>query len=91
VFGAQLGNLHAHVTPPTERHGKHETCKRGAEALSDTFRVLALPRPDVLPVPTATGCRTRVQGALLVVLAPRWTAERFSVLSNWEMDLRWPS
>ena len=87
VPGARVGTLHAHVTPPTASHGKHETCKRGAEALSDTFRVLWPPRTDALPVRGAAGCRMHVQEYASRRPRPRWTAERLSVFSNWEMDL----
>jgi len=49
------------------------------------LRVLA-PRTGVLPVRGAAGCRRHVQG-YAPRPRPRWTAERFSVVSNWEMAM----
>jgi len=66
---------------------QRETCKSGAEALSDTLWVLwrrlerGVARSRSSPVSNArAGDASRRP-------RPRWTAERFPVLSNRKMDL----
>ena len=74
-------------TPGLPRSHRDPNVQEGRRSPPAPRSALSTPRSDALPGPRAPGvesaCRVRLSSS-----SARWTAERFSVLSNWEMDLR---